>query len=166
MNNHQPTTLKQLMPLFLIIGGIIILIIAKSVITGTQNLHDIATDFMGFFFLVFGCLKLIHWHAFAYSYAQYDLIAKYSKTYALIYPFIELGLGFAYIMHIALPITNVITIIIMTISSLGVLHALLNHGTIICACLGTLFSVPLTWVTLIEDLLMALMGLLMFLKII
>lgn len=166
MNNQNNATLKQYTPLILIVCGIISLTLIKAAITHVWGLHYFATDFMGFFFLTFGSIKLVHWHAFAKSYAHYDLIAQHSTLYAYAYPIIEISLGVAYIMQYALPIINITTLVIMIISSFGVFHTLKTQGAIMCACLGTLFSIPLTWVTLAEDLFMAFMALLMILNVI
>ena len=46
----------------------------------------------------------------------------------------------------------------MLIGSLGVLRALLDKRAIRCACLGTAIKLPMTTVTLVEDLGMAAMA--------
>ena len=63
---------------------------------------------------------------FAEGYATYDIIAKRSRAYALCYPFIELILGIAYLANIALTFTNLVTLLIMAISSIGVSQALIK----------------------------------------
>jgi hypothetical protein len=52
----------------------------------------------------------------------------------------------------------------MLISALGVANELRKKQTIMCACLGTVFKIPMTYVTLFEDLLMASMALYMLVK--
>jgi hypothetical protein len=54
-----------------------------------------------------------------------------------------------------------ITLIVMLFSSIGVILAVTNKQKIRCACLGTGFNLPMTTVTIIEDLLMAAMAALM-----
>jgi len=49
----------------------------------------------------------------------------------------------------------------MTFSGLGVLNSMRQKRKIQCACLGTLFKLPLTNVTLVEDFGMAGMALVM-----
>ena len=46
----------------------------------------------------------------------------------------------------------------MLIGAVGVLRALLRKDTIRCACLGTALNLPMTTVTLVEDLVMAAMA--------
>ncbi|XHC24778.1 hypothetical protein ABWH91_10920 [Phycisphaerales bacterium ac7] len=59
----------------------------------------------------------------------------------------------------AFPIaTNIVTLALMLIGSVGVLKALMENRRIQCACLGTALNLPMTKVTLIEDLSMAAMA--------
>ena len=111
--------------------------------------------FMAGFFLVFSFFKMLDIRAFANSYAMYDLLAMRWKGYGFAYPFIELGLGAAYLVNDNQHITNLVTFMTMTFSSLGVIRAVMNKQKIRCACLGTVFNLPMSTVTIIEDLLMA-----------
>jgi hypothetical protein len=58
---------------------------------------------------------------------------------------------------------NLATLIVMSFSSIGVILAVMNKQKIRCACLGTGFNLPMTTVTIIEDLLMVAMSLYMLL---
>jgi hypothetical protein len=119
--------------------------------------------FMGAFFLVFGFLKASKLSGFVEAYKTYDLIAKRSKVYSYIYPFIEIGLGLLYFIWIAPIFTLVTTIVLMLISAVGVYLKLKKNEVVMCACLGTVFKVPMTWVTLAENLLMVVMATIMLL---
>jgi hypothetical protein len=46
----------------------------------------------------------------------------------------------------------------MGISSIGVIKSVLNKRKIQCACLGAVFNLPMSTVTIIEDLLMVAMA--------
>lgn len=89
---------------------------------------------------------------------MYDLIAKRSHMYALAYPFIELTLGLLYLFGWQLILANWLTMVLMLISTSGVAQALLNKQNLTCACLGMVFKLPMTYVTLLEDLLMLCMA--------
>ncbi len=115
--------------------------------------------FMAGFFLVFGAFKVVNIRGFVDAYSIYDLVAKRIRVYGYVYPFIELLLGIAYLVSWNLYITNIITVVVMTIGALGVFNELRKGNEVPCACLGTVFKIPMTWVTLIEDLLMAGMAL-------
>lgn len=118
-------------------------------------------DFMAGFFLVFSFFKLLDLRGFADAYQSYDIIARRSRPYAFAYPFLELALGVAYLVRWQLTITNAVTLALMLAGSVGVLRALLRKDRIRCACLGTALNLPMTTVTLVEDLGMAAMAALM-----
>lgn len=123
--------------------------------------HNKMQSFMAGFFLVFSGFKLLDLVGFADAYATYDLLARRWKIYGFIYPFLELGLGFAYLLQEPPKIIYGATVVLMTFSSVGVIQALVNKKKIQCACLGTVINLPMTTITLIEDLAMAVMALMM-----
>jgi copper chaperone CopZ len=111
-------------------------------------------DFMAAFFLVFSFFKLLNLKGFAESYQMYDIVAKQFKVWAYIYPFIELALGLAFLLNFNFVVTNSITFLVMGISIIGVLQSVLNKKKIQCACLGAVFNLPMSTITIIEDTLM------------
>ena len=152
---------ESLFPLFLIVGyilGVVLLIAATS---DQWLIGLMMRNFMAGFFLVFSFFKLLDLRGFASTYRGYDLFARRSKAYAWAYPFIELGLGVAYLINLYPVATNLVTLIIMSVGAVGVLRALLDKKAIRCACLGTALNLPMTKVTLVEDLTMAAMALVM-----
>jgi copper chaperone CopZ len=150
-------------PLLLIFAFILLVTLSNQLANPSQatgfNLEHWMMQFMAGFFLVFSFFKLLDVRSFADSYAMYDLLAMRFKPYAYLYPFIELGLGIAYLTAWQPLTTNIITFIVMTFSSLGVIRSVLNKQKIRCACLGAVFNLPMSTVTIIEDLLMAGMAL-------
>lgn len=115
-------------------------------------------NFMVGFFLVFSFFKLLDVQAFADGFATYDVLAARSRAYALTYPFVELGLGVAYLVRFAPSATNLATLVLMLFGTVGVAKALADRRKIRCACLGTVFNLPMSTVTLVEDLSMAAMA--------
>ncbi|WP_242602132.1 MauE/DoxX family redox-associated membrane protein [Legionella nagasakiensis] len=113
--------------------------------------------FMGIFLVIFGLLKLFHPSDFADGFKMYDILAKRSRLYAYFYPFLELGLGLAYLSFFLPILTYLITIIILTIGAVGVIKALRQGLDINCPCMGTALDVPLSTVTLTEDIGMVIM---------
>jgi copper chaperone CopZ len=107
--------------------------------------------FMAGFFIVFSFFKMLNINAFAQSYAMYDIVAQKVKIYGKIYPFIELALGLAYLTNFMPLYTNIFAFIIMGISTIGVANALRHRQKIQCACLGTVFELPMSTVTIIEN---------------
>lgn len=114
--------------------------------------------FMAGFFLVFSFFKMLNLSAFAESYAMYDIIAQKWKGWGYVYAFVELGLGLAYLTHFNQLITNWVTLVVMSVSIIGVLQSVLNKQKIRCACLGAVFNLPMSTVTIIEDALMIAMS--------
>lgn len=117
--------------------------------------------FMGFFLCSFAMLKLFHPGAFADGFEMYDLLAKRCRSYGYVYPFIELGLGLAYLAFLFPPVTYTLTIVVMMFGAAGVLLALMRGLDINCPCMGSVLDVPLSTVTLTEDIGMAVMAAIM-----
>ena len=119
--------------------------------------------FMAGFFLVFSFFKMLNLKGFAESYVMYDVVAKRLPAWAYIYAFTELALGIAFLINFNPLITNSVTFVVMSISIIGVLQSVLNKKKIQCACLGAVFNLPMSTVTIIEDALMiAMSGLMLF----
>jgi copper chaperone CopZ len=153
-------TYKPLLLIFAFITGV----------SGIVSYHHASIHWMQFmnifmagFFLVFSFFKFLDLKGFASSYAMYDIIAKKIPVYGFIYPFLELALGIAYLTGFNPIVTNWATIIIMGVSSLGVIESVVNKQKIQCACLGAVFNLPMSTVTIIEDLLMVAMAAMMLL---
>ena len=156
--------IKDLIPLFIIVGVILVFSVITTLLMN-QNFPFGMRMFMGGFFVVFGLLKILKLKDFAIAYKEYDIIAQHSSIYAHTYPFIELGLGILYFTNTLPFFTNTLTIIVMGIGAIGVYIKLRKKEEIPCACLGTVFKVPMTWVTLTEDLLMVVMAVVMLVLI-
>jgi hypothetical protein len=114
--------------------------------------------FMAAFFLVFSFFKLLDLRGFSDAYRSYDIVARLWPTWGYIYPFVELALGIAYLLNVAPFATNLATLVLMLVGAVGVLKALLDKRAIRCACLGTALNLPMTTITLVEDLGMAAMA--------
>lgn len=121
--------------------------------------------FMAGFFLVFSFFKMLNLKGFAESYVMYDVVAKRLPAWAYIYAFTELALGIAFLVNFNPLVTNSVTFIVMSISIIGVLQSVLNKKKIQCACLGAVFNLPMSTVTIIEDALMIAMSALMILNL-
>ena len=107
--------------------------------------------FMGGFFIAFSFFKMLDVKGFADAYRTYDLVAKAWPGYGFIYPFIEFGLGIAYLANLNPWVVNGVTVVVMAVSLAGVLRAVFSKRAIRCACLGTVFQLPMSTVTIIED---------------
>lgn len=117
--------------------------------------------FMSGFFLIFSFFKMLDLKGFANSYSMYDIVAKKFTGWGYIYAFLELGLGLAFALNFEPLYTNAFTAVLMFVSLLGVLQSVLNKKKIQCACLGAVFNLPMSTVTIIEDGLMIAMSIAM-----
>ena len=155
-NTPKKSKLQQLKPLFLIFGFLLL-------ICGALNFRGFTAlafmlDFMGLFFFVFSLFKLFDLSGFALSFAMYDPLAKRLPLYGRVYPFLELLLGFMLLAQIQVPITLLVTIIVLGITTIGVSITLLQKKQITCACLGTVLKLPMTQATFIENSVMIFMA--------
>ncbi len=141
-------------PLLLIVAYIL----GASVLvqTGLGTAIDISAMqtmryFMAGIFIVFSFFKLLDIPAFSMAYSSYDLLAARWQCWGYVYPFVELALGIAYLVNFNPLLTNWVTVIVMGFSAIGVIRAVMNKTRIQCACLGTVFKLPMSTVTIVED---------------
>ncbi len=120
--------------------------------------------FMGIFLIFLSMLKIFHPHRFAEGFARYDILAKRTRVYAYSYPLIELTLGLLYLSFSVPTLVYVLTIFLLSFGSIGVIKGLHRGLDMNCPCMGSVLDVPLSTVTLIEDIGMALMALMLLLK--
>lgn len=169
---HSETTeqakswLATYKPILLIFGYITIISIIAATQNGNLNWMQAMNIFMAAFFLTFSFFKMLNLKDFAESYAMYDVVAKKVPLWGFIYPFAELALGISYAIGFQPIFTNLITLIIMSVSIVGVLQSVFNKRKIQCACLGAVFNLPMSTVTIIEDGLMIAMSLGMLITLI
>jgi hypothetical protein len=149
--------MKRYWPLF----ALLLVAAAGAVALSKKDLLDWMHYFMGMFLCQFAMLKLFHPAGFADGFQKYDLVAKRVRFYAYLYPFIELALGLLYLSFTAPMMTYILTILIMGIGAVGVVRALIKGLDVRCACMGTVLDVPLSTVTLTEDIAMIGMACLM-----
>lgn len=153
---------QSLFPLFLIL--FYILIGTFFIREDSQEFIKNISNFMGLFFVIFSFFKFLDYKNFPNTFSMYDPLAKYSKTYAWVYPFIETILGIMFLLEIYIPHALIITLILLSITTYGVIKTILNKQKIQCACLGTAIKLPMTKATLIENLIMISMAIIMIIS--
>jgi copper chaperone CopZ len=122
----EESNLEQLKPLFLIFGFLLLISCALN-FKGFTTL-DFMLDFMGLFFFFFSLFKFLDLSGFALSFAMYDPLAKRLPLYGRVYPFLELILGFLLLAQIHLPIALLVTVILLSITTIGVCVVLLQKN--------------------------------------
>ena len=159
--DDKESFLAKLFPLILILSYISL---TSIIINFNQSLDDLMMDFMGIFFIVFSFFKFLDYKSFPNSFAMYDPLAKALPLYGWIYPFIETILGLMFLFRFQLFTSIIITILLLSITTYGVVNVLKNKQTIQCACLGTAIKLPMTVATLIENGIMIIMALISILR--
>jgi len=149
---------ESLYPLLLIVGYILGVVVLTEAFSAAPSWMQGMRHFMAGFFLVFSFFKLLDVPGFVSAYRGYDLLARRSSAWAHAYPFVELALGVAYLLALFPVAVNAVALILMLIGAAGVLKAITDKRAIRCACLGTALNLPMTTVTLVEDLTMAAMA--------
>ncbi len=144
-------TYKPILLIFAFITGITLL---NEWVTSNFLWMRWMSNFMAGFFLVFSFFKLLNLKGFAESYSMYDVIAKKWNGWGYVYAFVELALGIAFLTGFNPILTNSITFVVMSVSIIGVLQSVFNKRKIKCACLGDVFNLPMSTITIIEDALM------------
>jgi hypothetical protein len=162
-HTEPESTQKEYAKFIAVILGIVAISHIAASLWGGLTHANLLRMFMGVFFLVFGMFKLLDLRGFAMSYMGYDIIAKRFMPYAYVYPFIEIALALGYFFSV--PYTEWVTLVVMIIGSIGVFKELMRGSKIKCACLGTYIKLPLTTVSLVEDVAMGVMALLMILRV-
>jgi copper chaperone CopZ len=189
-NNELPVlrrfvaSLKTYAPLIGIFTSLLVATGLAQVGSRPFNPSLACRHFMGGWFLVFSCMKLINLRAFVDAFARYDLLAQRWRMYGFVYPFIELVLGMVYLGFgswinppagfVSLPfamglvtkhralwqLINLATLLVMGAGSVGVAKALREGKQLVCACLGGgRVKLPMSYVSLAEDVVMAGMAL-------
>lgn len=145
-------------PILLISAYILLVTVLIQTTNPVFNWMQWMQHFMAAFFLIFSFFKFLNLKAFSESYAMYDVVAKQVPVWGYLYAFVELGLGISYLMNFNPYVTNLVTLIVMSVSIIGVLQSVLSKKRIQCACLGAVFNLPMSTVTIIEDGLMIAMS--------
>lgn len=159
VHQHSDATTRDYLIFAAIIAAILVgAILLTYTVSAESSLVEGMRWFEGLFFLLFAAFKLSRYQDFIDAYRGYDVIAKRSAAYARAYPFLELALAAGFIFNIALTIVLIATLALMAVSSVGVIKELRRGSHVTCACLGTVIKLPLTQVTLTEDLAMGAMA--------
>lgn len=152
-------------------AAVLALIVAATIIL-TDRLNASGADewmrvFMGVFLLTFASFKFAGYRMFVLMFRGYDLIAKRSKVYAAAYPFVEAALGVAFLANIFPIASNVLLLAIMSVGAIGVFQEIYHRRSgVYCACLGNVIKLPLSTVSLVENIVMAIMAALMLIMLV
>ena len=155
--------LTQLFPLLLVFAYLLLTVVLVALLSHEVTFILLMSTWMGAFFLVFSFFKFLNLKGFVAAFRSYDPIAMRWPAYGYLYATLELIFGIAYLFVPQAWLLNITVLLVLGISSCGVLRAVTRGRRVQCACLGTIFNLPMTWVTLVENGLMLVMaGMLLF----
>ena len=147
-------------PIVIALSIVILSSLAMQISDETFNLNKWFMSYMGIFFIIFSFLKLLNISGFSMTFKKYDLISKIIPPYATSYPFIELSLGIIFLTQTQsiLIYANAFTLIFMVSQTIGIIRSLSKSEQIQCACMGSAVDVPLSSLTVVENITMIAMA--------
>jgi cation transport ATPase len=160
-----PADLARYKPLAILLAFVLLASLITPLREAAFSAHAWMHDFMGAFFMVFALFKLLDVRGFANAFAQYDPLAKRWPAYGLVYPFIELALGLAFLLYWQPVAAAAVAMVVLGITTVGVVRVLLDKQSIQCACIGTGFNLPMSTVTIVENTLMIAMSVWMIARV-
>lgn len=152
-------TFTNFLPLILIFTYITItsILINLNFDNGDFESNNFMIIFMGLFYAIFSFFKLLNLKGFVKSFQKYDFLAMKIPYYGVLYPFMEIALSFLLFYKYELIIINFIILFLFLENIISVSYSLYKGKNLNCACLGTMLNLPLTQITVIEDLIMIIM---------
>lgn len=145
-------------PIVLIFSYITLITVLIQVLKGSFSWLSWMSHFMAGFFFIFSFFKILNLKGFSEGYGTYDILAKRIPVWGYAYPFVELIFAVLLVSGFEPVFTNIVIFLVMSVSSIGVTQSIIRKAQVQCACLGTVIRLPLSKVTLFEDLLMMAMS--------
>lgn len=133
-----------------VIFGILLVSLFLAWARGWQ-IERFMSDFMAVFLITFAAFKFLRLEEFEASFSSYDIVAKRFNIWAIIYPFMQGGLGIFYLLLTGSVMLNIITLIVTGLGVIGVWQELKNKSNIMSPCFGRLIRLPQSKVSLVEN---------------
>lgn len=144
--------------------AIFVFLIVSATVMGTLdgfNILEWIRWFMGGFMIIFGGLKLLGIEVFIKVFPLYDLIAKRIRPYKYLYPLLQVFLGMLFLAGIFTLFRDIVTIAIGLSGLIGMIQIVSKRGPIRLSYLGTIIRLRFSTVTLLENSIMVVLGILM-----
>lgn len=155
--------IKEFLEKYKVILILFVYLVGMSYFLTQSNHSNFMFYLMGLFFIIFSFFKVIHLPEFKSSFQKYDYFAKNIPFYGLLYPFIEIMLGIFFLLGLYINIISIITVVILSVTTIGIISQLRKGKILECACLGVVFKLPLSNVTIFENCTMIIMALIQIL---
>ncbi len=142
---------------YVLIG--IVLVAALLTFVRGLALDRFMADFMAVFFITFAAFKFVDIESFAHAYRSYDVIASRVRPWAYVFPFIEVFLGFWYLLSEAPQTLNILTLVVTGTALVGAYRGVRQKSRFKYAVTQSLVRLPLARISLIENATMFIMAL-------
>jgi hypothetical protein len=151
---------RSYQPLFALFG---VALLAAAVLTARPlgNVYFMP-QFMGLTLILFAMLKLFDLGAFKADFAEYDLITMRWSVYGYWYPLFELFLGLGFLSGLWIGVFSFLTVIMMSITAVGILLVLIHGKEIWSAGGSERASWSLATVSLFESIGLSVIALILF----
>lgn len=156
--SREKTFWEKYKTIFIVLGLVVLMSALFSLDNKGEFLMSFMVYYMSSFFLIFGALKFISFPKFREMFKTYDPIAKVIPQYGYVYPYMETLFGICIFLYPANLYLNLTIIFVLAATTLGIVGKLNKKEKLSCACLGGAFSVPLSYITVAENVFMILMS--------
>lgn len=160
MSEHHPVKksfLKQYKPLWIILA----ISLAAGFVVNDNPFGPHASalhDAMGFFLIFLSFLKFLDVGGFVKQFVQYDWVTQHFTFYGWFYPWIELVLGLGYLSHEPPVALYWVTLGFAALNLKGVIQGIQQRNDLHCACMGSFVKVPLSTISILENMAMGIMA--------
>lgn len=156
--SEKTSLLKTYKPLITVFAFVFLIAAAYQISLDRLNPEVFMNHIMAGFFIGLSFFKFLDLKSFADSFSSYDPIAQRWLNYGYVYAFLELTLGLLFVSGKLLILANSLTVVVLSATTYGVYKRLKSKSQFQCACLGTTFNLPLSNVTIAENVVMILMA--------
>ena len=146
-------------PIIAIFATTILMALSTAWALGELSIIRVIELFIAFSMCALAIQKLRDLEAFSLQFLNYDILAQKWVKYSYVYPFVEMLAGAAMISGFLTILSAPGAIFIATINGYSVFKAVyIDKRELKCACVGGNSNVPLGFISLTENIMMAGMG--------
>ena len=146
-------------PIIAIFATTILMALSTAWALGELSIVRVIELFIAFSMCALAIQKLRDLEAFSLQFLNYDILAQKWVKYSYVYPFVEMLAGVAMISGFLTILSAPAAIVIATINGYSVFKAVyIDKRELKCACVGGNSNVPLGFISLTENIMMAGMG--------
>lgn len=136
--------------LWYILAGIFLVAALLTIVRGIA-LGRFMADFMAVFFITFSSFKFIDIEYFAHAFRSFDILASRIRPWAYIFPFVEVFMGFWYLLSDAPQSLNVLALAVTGSVLIGAYRESRRSSRFAHAATRSVIRLPLARIGLVES---------------